>query len=64
MQEIKCKNCGNPLEWEDTFRHDGNILEGYLHEYQLWSCSQCEQDFVVEQVVNFTDPQILSIKES
>lgn len=61
-EKIKCQKCGNTLEWEDTIDHDGGLWEEYLQELQLWSCSHCQIDYVVDAVVHFKPENIAIIK--
>lgn len=53
MQEFKCKKCNQPLNWEDTYRTSGSIVEGYRTERQLWSCEHCQIDYTIEQIIEF-----------
>ena len=64
MEELLCKQCGNPLNHEDTLDISGGILEGYISEHQLWSCPECEKDFIVDLYVDIKDFDITSFEES
>lgn len=61
---LKCCNCGNNLDLEDTFDFDGGIMEGYLIERQLWSCSRCQKEYIIIQRVDFEEGEIIYKKEN
>lgn len=62
--EIKCKHCHSELEWADTFRHEGGIMEGYLIEHQVWTCPNCQKDYVITQRVDFEEGYITDMTEN
>lgn len=62
--EEKCKYCHNDLEWEDVFRIEGGIQEGYLIEHQVWICHKCNKDYIITKRVDFDNEEITDIKEN
>lgn len=59
-----CKQCGNPLEWEDTYDVSGGLLDGHLLERQLWTCPHCQKDYVIEQECELCKPQVVYFEEA
>lgn len=60
----KCKHCQSDLEWEDTFRHEGGIQEGYLIEHQIWTCPNCQKDYIINKRVDFDESKIIYMEEN
>lgn len=48
-EDFNCRNCGHPLDHEDTMDTEGGINEGYIIERQLWCCPNCQKDYIIEQ---------------
>ncbi len=65
-EDFNCKNCGHPLDHEDTMNTDGGINEGYIIERQLWCCSNCNKDYIIEQKIDISenDVDIIYYKEA
>ena len=57
-EDFNCRECGQPLEWEDTMDTSGGINEGYISERQLWTCNHCQKDYIIEQKVCLTDNDV------
>lgn len=61
---LKCCNCGNDLDLEDVFDHEGGIMEGFLIENQVWSCPHCQKEYIITQRVDFEEGQIIYKREN
>ena len=46
--KTKCPNCGEMMQWEDTLDVEGGLLEGYIIERMLFSCNNCNKDFITD----------------
>lgn len=56
--EIKCKKCGSPLEFDDCYDTDGGLDDGYIIERQLWCCSNCNKNYIIEQKADIGEGDI------
>ena len=57
-EDFICKNCGHQLDWEDTIDTEGGINEGYIIERQLWCCSNCNKNYIIEQKADIGEGDI------
>lgn len=66
MEKVKflCKQCGNPLQYEDTMDTEGSLEDGWFVERQLWSCEHCQVDYIIEQKGYFTGVQTLYFEKA
>lgn len=63
MEEL-CKCCGKPLEWADTYRTEGGLEEGYIIENQIWTCEQCNKDYIITKQGYIKDVDIIAFEEA
>lgn len=63
-KEFLCKSCGSPLNCEDVLDTSGGILEGYINEHQVWSCPECQKDFIIDLYIDIHDFEITYFEES
>lgn len=64
MEEELCKQCGKSLYWEDTYRIEGGIEEGYLIENQIWVCENCQKEYTIIKQGYFHNVDIINFEEA